>query len=498
MMFSDSEWTVTTLGEICKISGGNIQTGPFGSQLHASDYVESGIPSIMPKNISVNGVDETDIARITAEDAKRLEKYRVNTADIIYSRRGDVEKCALITDKEKGWLCGTGCLRIRLGEKSPVSSEFLHAYLSLPESREWIKRHAVGATMPNLNTSILNAVPIKIPPKSVRAKGELLWNSFNQKLNLNKEINQTLEQIAQTIFKSWFVDFEPVKAKIAAREALIAEHQTQSGKAPSPQEIAEAEKQAAIAAIAGAGDIIPTAQLQTLADLFPNQLIENEIGEIPEGWEVTNIDSVCDFQNGYAFKSKEMSKSPTGTYKVFKMGGIKKGGGLNKAATKDYFDKSKCEKLGRYLIKKGDLLMCMTDMKNNVALLGHTALMDVSDEFILNQRVGLLRTKDVEKANYPFLYKLTNSDDFIEDLRSRANSGVQVNLSTKEIKDTNFVLPAKGIHMSYDNIALAIQEKIFSLEAEQETLEHLRDALLPKLLSGEIELEINQRDLMNA
>jgi type I restriction enzyme S subunit len=110
------EWEQTTLGEICRRGGGDIQTGPFGSQLHASDYVPVGIPSIMPQNIGDNRVVIEGIARITVEDAERLRRYRVRPGDIVYSRRGDVERRALIRDEEDGWLCGTGCLRVRFGE----------------------------------------------------------------------------------------------------------------------------------------------------------------------------------------------------------------------------------------------------------------------------------------------------------------------------------------------------------------------------------------------
>jgi type I restriction enzyme S subunit len=183
-----------------------------------------------------------------------------------------------------------------------------------------------------------------------------------------------------------------------------------------------------------------------------------------------------------------MSKSPHDTYKIFKMGNIKKGGGLNRVGTKDYFDIDKSQHLNKYLLKKGDLLMCMTDMKNNVALLGHTALMDVDDEFLVNQRVGLLRSRDQDVANFPFLYILTNSDFFIEDLRQRANSGVQVNLSTNEIKNTKFILPQKDIHQKFNEIAVTLQEQIFSHEQEQDALSGIRDTLLPRLISGQLRL----------
>ena len=138
----------------------------------------------------------------------------------------------------------------------------------------------------------------------------------------------------------------------------------------------------------------------------------------------------------------------------------------------------------------------MTDMKNNVALLGHTALMDIDNEFLLNQRVGMLRSKDASIVNYPFLYILTNSEVFIEDLRRRANSGVQVNLSTSEIKNTKFILPPKNIHQRFNEIVEATFGKLFLLEQQQDSLTEIRDTLLPRLISGQ--LRINQaQDLIN-
>jgi len=130
-------WDYTTLGEICAKGQGGVQTGPFGSQLHASDYVAEGIPSIMPQNIGDNRIIRDGIARITTEDAERLERYRVRTGDIVYSRRGDVERRALVRSEEDGWLCGTGCLRVRFGS-SDVDSAFASFYLGDPRVRSWI------------------------------------------------------------------------------------------------------------------------------------------------------------------------------------------------------------------------------------------------------------------------------------------------------------------------------------------------------------------------
>jgi type I restriction enzyme, S subunit len=157
-------WKYLTLGEACALGGGEVQTGPFGSQLHASDYLPDGIPSIMPQNIGDNRVVQDGIARISIEDAERLARYLVRPGDIVYSRRGDVERRALIRAQEDGWLCGTGCLRVRLGE-GPVDPIYASYYLGDPRVREWVVRHAHGATMPNLNTGILSALPFVVPPR---------------------------------------------------------------------------------------------------------------------------------------------------------------------------------------------------------------------------------------------------------------------------------------------------------------------------------------------
>ncbi|MFJ9188685.1 MULTISPECIES: restriction endonuclease subunit S [Streptomyces] len=158
-------WRRTSLGQLCAEGAGAIQTGPFGSQLHASDYVQSGIPSVMPQNIGDNVISEDGIARITGADADRLSKYLLAEGDIVYSRRGDVKRRALVREHEAGWLCGTGCLRVRVGASTrPL---FISYYLGEPEIQDWVAQHAVGATMPNLNTSILGEVPVVLPPVDV-------------------------------------------------------------------------------------------------------------------------------------------------------------------------------------------------------------------------------------------------------------------------------------------------------------------------------------------
>lgn len=155
-------WTARTLGEICDEVDGVIQTGPFGSQLHESDYADDGVPVVMPKNILDGKIDTSDIAFIKEEDAERLQRHKMLVGDIVYGRRGDIGRRGLIGTREDGWLCGTGCLRMSLGDRV-LDPTYLYYFLGQPMVIGWIANQAIGATMPNLNTGILRSVVIRYP-----------------------------------------------------------------------------------------------------------------------------------------------------------------------------------------------------------------------------------------------------------------------------------------------------------------------------------------------
>ncbi len=155
-------WRRSTLASEVARWEGLIQTGPFGSQLHAADYVADGVPVAMPKDLSDKRISASTVARVPEHLARALSRHRLADGDIVYSRRGDVERFAVVGARETGWLCGTGCLLVRPGNKAP-STSFLSASLDRTATRAWIVRHAVGATMLNLNTTILGEVPLLMP-----------------------------------------------------------------------------------------------------------------------------------------------------------------------------------------------------------------------------------------------------------------------------------------------------------------------------------------------
>ena len=173
----------------------------------------------------------------------------------------------------------------------------------------------------------------------------------------------------------------------------------------------------------------------------------------PSGWNVDTLSSCVNFINGYAFKSDDLlDESIPNSYDVFKMGNIKKGGGLNYDGTKSWIEHEFCAGLEKFVVKSGDVLMAMTDMKENVALLGHTALMDIQNRYIVNQRVGLLRPNGYMSISPEQIYLLTNNSTFIQELRKHAHIGVQVNLSKEDIVNSKVVYAPEAINIAFAEI----------------------------------------------
>lgn len=160
-------WPVRTAADVCGSFGGALQTGPFGSQLHASDYTEEGVPVVMPQDLVDGGISTARVARVSAEHVARLDRHKLELGDVVFSRRGDVARFAVVENHQVGWLCGTGCLRIRFAT-APLTAAFLRGELGHPSKREWLESEAKGTTMPNLNTSILGKLSIRMPPRGVQ------------------------------------------------------------------------------------------------------------------------------------------------------------------------------------------------------------------------------------------------------------------------------------------------------------------------------------------
>lgn len=157
--------------EVMKLSlaSTSLQTGPFGSQLHASDYVDDGIPVINPSNLQDGKIVPDWRCTIDEETFERLKRHRLVRGDIVFARRGEMGRCAQVTDESEGFLCGTGSLRVRLNPRF-VTATYLALLLSIPGIRDHLLLESVGSTMDNLNTDILSKVPVLVPPEEEQSK----------------------------------------------------------------------------------------------------------------------------------------------------------------------------------------------------------------------------------------------------------------------------------------------------------------------------------------
>jgi type I restriction enzyme, S subunit len=187
-----AKWRVATLADVVRDTGGLIQTGPFGSQLHAHEYVMDGVPVVMPKDIDGDHFNEARISRITERRATDLVRYRLRRNDAVFARRGDLSRCAPVSANEEGWLCGTGCLLVRIPHGG-LLGEWLAAVYRHDIGQRQVAARAVGSTMVNLNTSILSRLTVPIPPapeqrESVRRLNELK-NRMHSELDLLRKLH---------------------------------------------------------------------------------------------------------------------------------------------------------------------------------------------------------------------------------------------------------------------------------------------------------------------
>jgi len=196
-------WTVSTLGATVERHG-LIQSGPFGSQLHQSDYVNDGIPVIMPKDITEGRVDTETVARVSEETATRLSRHQMRPRSIVVPRRGEISKRALVRDDQAGWLCGTGCLQIVV-EGTPMLPEYLYYYMEQEQVVRWLEQHAVGTTMLNLSASIAADLPVRYPVAEAQVRIADILSAYDDLIENNRRRMALLEEAARQLYREWFV-----------------------------------------------------------------------------------------------------------------------------------------------------------------------------------------------------------------------------------------------------------------------------------------------------
>ena len=432
-----SEFLVAPLGSLCNDLNG-IQTGPFGSLLHQRDYVSDGTPIITVEHLGENRIIHQDMPYVSDDDRDRLSQYTLREGDIVFSRVGSVDRRAIVRELETGWLFSGRCLRVR-PEVTKVIPAYLSYFFGLPAFKEYIRSIAVGATMPSLNTGILSTVPILVPPLAEQQAIAHILGTLDDKIELNRRMNETLEAMAGALFKSWFVDFDPVRAKMEGGRRSC--------------------------------ESLPGFPAD-LYDLFPDRLVDSELGEIPENWEVKGLDKIATFLNGLAMQKHPANGGPN--LPVIKIAQLRAGHTIGA-------DSASASIPPKYLIRDGDVLFAWS---------GSLELsMWTGGDGALNQHLF-----KVSSELYPqwFYYHWVN--EHLAEFRDIAadKATTMGHIQRRHLSEALTIVPNTALLDSISCHMQSLIDRSLAIRLESRALASLRNALLPRLVSGVLQVEFGR------
>ncbi|HHF3462193.1 restriction endonuclease subunit S [Haemophilus influenzae] len=430
---------------------------------------EFGVKLVTSKNIVGGKLDLTSAYFISESDAQNINKRsQVHINDVLLSMIGTVGEVALIEKEPDFVIKNVGLLK----NSDPKKAKWLYYYLKSPITQNLIKDRLRGTTQQYIPLGELRNLPILKPNSEEHLQNTIeQLSSLDKKIQLNTQINQTLEQIAQALFKSWFVDFDPVRAKVQAlSEGMSLEHaelaamQAISGKTPEELTALLQEQPDRYA------------ELAETAKAFPCEMVEIDGVEAPKGWEKTTLSEICEMQNGYAFKSSDWMEQGI---PVIKIGSVKpmivevEGNGF---VSEDY-SKLKPD----FLLTSGDILVGLT------GYVGEVGRIPTGKIAMLNQRVATFLPKEIDKNHcfYNYIYCLARQSQFKEFAEINAKGSAQANISTKELLKFPIIKANDKLHILFENRVKELLERILWNSQNAETLAKTRDLLLPRLLNGE-------------
>lgn len=191
-----------SLGSIAEL-----KTGPFGTQLHANEYVAEGIPVINVRNIGYGEIIDNDLDMVSRETLSRLSEHTLKENDIVFGRKGSIDRHAFIDNRYDGWMQGSDCIRVRIHDNE-INPKYVSHYLKLDSVKKQLINGAVGSTMPSMNTDILKSIVISAPSKEKQDAIEAVFSSIEQKIGINTSICSDLESMAKLLYDYWFVQFD--------------------------------------------------------------------------------------------------------------------------------------------------------------------------------------------------------------------------------------------------------------------------------------------------
>lgn len=429
-----AKWTYKKLIDCTRdgsLSYGIVQPG---------QHAENGIPIIRVNNFNNGQLRLYDVLRVSPEIEAKYKRTRLKGGEVLLTLVGSTGLSAVVPDELAGWNIARAVAVIR--PRPEIGANWINICLQTKDAHQFLDERANTTVQKTLNLADVRDLPIPLPPSEVKEQIEAIAMSLSDKIEFNRQINQTLEQIAQAIFKSWFLDFEPVRAKMQAKE---------EGRDPEG---------AAMRAISSKSEeeldhLSPEQhkQLSATAAQFPDELVESELGEIPKGWETRKIETLLKRLSSKVRYTKDEVK-PYGSIPVFEQGsGLVLG----------YHD----AKAG-FVVTSEDPAFIFGD---------HTCVIHLACQpFDISQNVIPLKGND--RSTLWVYYAVKDKQVF------------------QEYRRHWMELIAKDVVVAPEAVCKAFAKIISSLHLYMEAnvrqnceLEALRDTLLPKLLSGEMELK---------
>ncbi|MDQ2178790.1 restriction endonuclease subunit S [Marinifilum sp. D714] len=399
----------------------------------------------------------TNVNKLPGQAKKAIKK-----GDILYSEIRPGNKRYLLVDFEcEDFVVSTKFMVIRpIG----ITSEFLYLKLISNEVEDEFKMVADSrsGTFPQITFESIAYYPIKYPINKIQKAIAKLGFDFIYKIANNNRINQTLEQIAQALFKSWFVDFDPVKAKIQAKA---------QGKDP---QLAAMEAISGKTAVETQGFASPEYdELRATADLFPDQLVESELGLMPEGWILKPLYETAEYVNGGAFKSKDFSESKEGL-PIIKIAELKSG---ISAQTK-YTSKEMPEK---YRINNDDMLYSWSGSPETSL----EVFKWYGGQGWLNQHIFKINTENIEQKVFVYYLLKFLKPQLIQIAKNKQTTGLG-HVTVADMKRMQVVMPNDSSYQLITDNFISLFEQASNCMKQNSVLSLQRDTLLPKLLSGAI------------
>ena len=457
-----------TLGEI---------SDRIGDGLHGTPaYSENG------EYFFINGNNLIDGEIIFNEKTKSCSKFEydkykkdLSNNTILISINGTIGNLAFY--KGENVILGKSACYINI--KSDVDKSFIYYALKSSKFQNYIKSQATGSTIKNVSLKLLRDYVLELPDIIQQKRISKILSNLDDKIRINNQINQTLESIAQAIFKSWFIDFEPVHAKLAAkqegRDPELAAMCVISGR--SEEELEQMAKE-------------DFAELQATAALFPDELVESELGEVPKGWEILDIDKTTSLIIDHRGKTPKKLGADWSDGGVIALSAkhIKDGCIVNREQLR-FVDTELYNKWMKEELKEGDILL------TSEGPMGEMYYLAFDEKYCLSQRLYALRA-NTDLVSSAFLYFWLLSPLAKSDMNGRATGTTVVGIRQSELRKVRVLIPSKPICDLFNQKIKANLKRIALNNNELVNSAKIRDTLLPKLLSGELEVSDLQGEVI--